>query len=55
MTTRRTFQRDRRKQDEYSINSVLQNILDKMESIGNKMDTINDLLRDLIKVLDNRT
>lgn len=54
MTTRRGFQRDREKEDEYSMNSVLQNILDKMDSIGNKMDTTNDLLRDLIKVCDNR-
>lgn len=54
MTTRRRLQRDREKEEEYSINSVLQNILDKMDSIGNKMDTTNDLLRDLIKVCDNR-
>lgn len=26
-----------------------------MDTIGNKMDTTNDLLRDLIKVCDNRT
>lgn len=54
MTTRRGFQRDREKEEEYSMNSVLQNILDKMDSVGNKMDTTNDLLRDLIKVCDNR-
>lgn len=54
MTTRRGFQRYREKEEEYSMNSVLQNILDKMDSIGNKMDTTNDLLRDLIKVCDNR-
>lgn len=54
MATTNGIQRDRGKEEEsetdIDISSVLPTILEKMNIIGNKMDTTNDLLRELIQV-----
>ena len=44
MTTRKGFQRDREKEEKKDFEDILVNILQQINSIGNKMDTTNELL-----------